>query len=125
MAGTHNLNSISVDLEVTTPDRLRKVVFGLDKVTAADSVVWTINFRLLERDKKTDEFGDPLVKLTVVVDKKNHDNAEITAKKGLNSPQADHLLGPASVDAKRFKAGKITEDKANATAQRTLPKRDS
>ncbi len=125
MAGTHNLNSISVDLEVMTPDRLRKVIFGLDKATAAEGVKWTINFRLFERDKKSDGFADPLVKLTVIVDKKNEDNAEITSKKGLNSSQADYLLGPASVDAKRLAAGKITEEKASATVQRTLPKRDS
>ena len=125
MAGIHNLKSISVDLEVMTSDRLRKVIFGLDKSTEEDEVTWTIRFQLLERDNKSDEFGDSLIKLTVVVKKANFDNAEITAKKGLNSAQAEHLLGPAAVDAKRRLADKITEEKANATVERTLPKRDS
>lgn len=125
MAGTRNLNSISVDLEVLTSDRLRKVIFSLDKSTTDANAEWTINFQLLERDKKSDEFGDPLVKLSVTINAKNHDNAEVTARKGLNSTQADYLLGPASVDAKRLKAGKITQEKANATVERTLPKRDS
>ena len=125
MSGTHNMNSISVDLEVMTPDRLRKVAFSLDKSTTEVNAEWTVDFQLLERENKSDDFGDPLVKLSVTINAKNHDNAEITARKGLNSTQADYLLGPASADAKRLVAGKITKEKANATVERTLPKRDS
>ncbi len=125
MTATHNLNSISVDLEVLTSDRLRKVIFSLDKATTDANAEWTIKFQLLEREKKSDEFGDPLVKLSIQINAKNHDNAEITARNGLNSAQTDYLLGPASADAKRLWAGKITQGKANATVERTLPKRDS
>lgn len=119
------LKSISIDIEVQTTDRLRKVVFGLDKETAdSGDITWTINFQLFERAKKTDDFGDPLVKLDgIVVKAAHHDAAEAAATNGkLTKPQAEHVLGPASVDAKRFKDGKITEDKANATAERTLSK---
>lgn len=125
MIEKHDVNSISVDLEVMTSDRLRKVIFSLDKSTTKSNVEWTLNFQLLEREKYSDEFGDPLVKLSVVTCASNHGNAELTAQKGLNSNQAEHLLGPASADAKRLKAGKITQEKANATVERTLPKRDS
>ncbi|HYP07307.1 MAG TPA: hypothetical protein VER03_13825 [Bryobacteraceae bacterium] len=121
-----NLKSISVDIEVMTKDRLRKVVFGLDKTTADNGeVTWTIDFRLFEREKKTDEFGDPLVKLdAVVVKKANFDNAEATAVAGRFKPeQTEHALGPAANDAKRFKDGKITREKAEATAERTVAKR--
>lgn len=119
------LKSISVDIEVQTTDRLRKVIFGLEKETADDGdVTWTINFQLFERATKTDDFGDPLAKLDgVVVKAANHDVAEVAATAGkLTKPQAEHALGPASVDAKRFKAGKITKEKAGSTAERTFTK---
>lgn len=121
-----NLKSISVDIEVMTKDRLRKVVFGLDKTTADNGeVTWTLDFSLFEREKKTDEFGDPLVKLDAVVVKVlNHEKAEATALAGKFKPeQTEHALGPASNDALRFKAGKITQAKAEATAERTIAKR--
>jgi len=125
MAGTKTLKSISVDLEVMTPDRLKKVIFGLDKEVDAESVHWTINFQLLEREKKSDEFGDPLVKLTVDVKKSNNELAEETATKGLNSGQSEHLLGPGVSAAQKLKAGKTTEEKAAAVIERTLPKRNA
>jgi len=121
-----SLKSISIDIEVMTHDRLRKVVFGLDKETAdSGDVTWTIDFKLFEREKKTDEFGDPLVKLdAVVVKKPNFDKAEDTARTGkFTAAQTEHALGPASVDAKRFKDGKIPREKAAATAERTIAKR--
>ncbi len=109
-----------------TKDRLRKVVFGLDKETAdSGDVKWTINFSLFERDNKTADFGDPLVKLdAVAVKAANFDNAEATATSGkFTAAQTEHALGPAAVDAKRFADGKITQDKAAATAERTIAKR--
>lgn len=124
MATRRSIKSISVDLEVMTTDRLRKVVFGLDKSTDGDEVTWAIEFRLFERETKTDEFGDELVKLDVEVKKTLHEQAEVTATKGLNKPQAEHLLGPASSTAKRFADGKTSEKTAKAAAERTLQKRD-
>lgn len=121
-----SLKSISVDIEVMTKDRLRKVVFGLDKTTADDGeVTWSLDFSLFEREKKTDEFGDPLVKLeAVIVKKANFDKAEATALTGrFKAEQTEHALGPAANDAKRFKEGKIPREKAEATAERTIAKR--
>jgi hypothetical protein len=121
-----SLKSISVDIEVMTRDRLRKVVFGLDKETADNGdVTWTIDFKLFEREKKTDDFGDPLIKLdAVVVKKANFDKAQATAVAGkFTAAQTEHALGPAAVDAKRFKDGKITREKAAGTAERTVAKR--
>ncbi len=121
-----SLKSISVDIEVMTKDRLRKVVFGLDKATAdSGEVTWTLDFKLFEREKKTDEFGDPLVKLdAVVVRKANFEKAEATAVSGrFTAAQTEHALGPAANDAKRFQDGKITREKAEATAERTIAKR--
>lgn len=120
------MKSISVDIEVMTKDRLRKVVFGLDKETAdSGDVRWTIDFKLFEREKTTDAFGDPLVKLdAVIVKKANFDKAEATAVAGtFTAAQTEHALGPAAVDAKRFKDGKITREKAERTAERTVAKR--
>jgi len=125
MPGTSTIKSISVDIEVLTKDRLRRVVFGLDKATSDDGdVSWTINFELFEREKKTDDFGEPLVNLDAVVVKKTHvDQAEATATAGaFTKAQAEHALGPAAVDAKRFKEGKIPREKAEATVERTVAK---
>lgn len=125
MAGTKTLKSISVDLEVMTADRLKKVIFGLDKEVDAEEIHWTITFQLLSREKKTDEFGDPLVKLTVDVKENHNDLAEETATKGLNSSQSEHLLGPGVAAAEKLHAGTTTEDKAGAVVERTLPKRNA
>ena len=120
-----SLKSISIDIEVQTTDRLRKVVFGLDKETAdGGDVTWTVAFSLFEREKKTDEFGEALVKFdAVVVKAANFEQAEVVAKKGkMSAPQVEHLLGPAAVTAKRFKEGKTTQEKAEAAVERTLSK---
>ena len=124
MPGARTIKSISVDLEVMTTDRLKKIIFGLDKSTDEEEVTWVIEFQFLQRDKKTDPFGDPLVKLKIDVKKSNNDLAEVTADKGLNSPQAAHLLGAGLSDAQRLRDGKITEERAALTVQRTLPKRN-
>jgi hypothetical protein len=125
MPGSKTLKSISVDLEVMTPDRLKKIVFGLDKSTDAEGVHWAIDFQFFQRDSKTAAFGDPLVKLVIDVKKSHHALAEETAVKGLNTRQTDHLLGPAAVAAQRLQEGKTTEDKVAATVERTLPKREA
>jgi hypothetical protein len=117
--------SISVDLEVMTTDRLKKVIFGLDKSTDTEGVNWVIEFQFHQREKKTEEFGDPLVKLKVDVKKAHNAAAQETAVKGLNSAQSEHLLGPAMVAAQRLNEGKTTEDKVAATVERTLPKRNA
>ena len=125
MPGARTVKSISVDLEVMTTDRLKKIIFGLDKSTDDEGTHWVIEFQFLQRDKKTDPFGDPLVTLSIDVRKSNEAAAEDTAAKGLNTPQAAHLLGPGVADTQRFREGKITEEKLAATVQRTLPKRHS
>ena len=125
MPGTRTLKSISVDLEVMTTDRLKKIVFGLDKNVDGDEIQWVIDFKFFQRDKKSDEFGDPLVSLKADVKKTNNEAAEATANKGLNASQSEHLLGPGVIAAQRLKEGKITEEKAAATVDRTLPKRNA
>ena len=54
MATTSTVITIKVHFELITNDKLRKVVFGLEKDTQGIQVTWTINFELFERDKKTD-----------------------------------------------------------------------
>ena len=125
MAGIKTLKSIAVDLEVMTPDRLKKIIFGLDKSTDEEGVHWVIDFQFLQREKKTDEFGEPLVKLSIDVKKSNNELAEETAMKGLNSPQSEHLLGPGVAAAQRLREGKTTEEKTATVVERTLPKRNA
>src|SRR5688572_10270281 len=92
--------AIKVRFELTTSDRLRRVVFGLEKDTQGTTVTWKINFQLFERDKKTDPFGDAIVILEVEVDKALNSKAEKTAVNGMTPGQSAHALGPAADDAK-------------------------
>jgi len=123
MPTTQTIIAIKVHFELITPDRLRRVVFGLEKDTEGDVTKWIINFQLFERDKKTDEFGEAIVKLDVEVDEKLHPKAEKAAIKGLTPGQSAHALGPAADDAKAADAGEIEEDEAHETVQNTLKKK--
>ncbi|HKD49671.1 MAG TPA: hypothetical protein VKB90_02685 [Candidatus Acidoferrum sp.] len=119
------LIAIKINFTLNTPDGLRRVIFGLEKDTQADAVVWKINFQLFERDHKTDDFGDAIVTLDVEVDIALHANAEAAAQNGLTPPQSAHALGPASDDAKAAQAGQMDTGDAKQTVQNTLTASDS
>jgi len=123
MANTSTVVKIKVHFELLTKDKLRKVIFGLEKDTEGDKVTWTINFQLFEREKKTDPFGDPVVDISFEVDKVLHPNAEKTALTGMTALQQAHALGPAANDQKAADAGVISQKKANNTTQDTLKKK--
>ena len=114
---------LKVHFELNTPNGLRRVIFGLSKdATSGTTVVWTIDFQLFERQKKTDPYGDALVTLNVEVDKALNPKAEQAAK-GLTPGQSAHALGPAADDAKAAQAGEIDQDEAQQTVQNTLKKK--
>lgn len=112
--------AIKVHFELNTPDGKRRVIFGLEKDTQGTKVIWKINFQLFERDKKTDPFGDPLVKLDVQVDKELNANAEKAAKEGLTPDQSAHAVGPAADDAKAAEDGELKPSIARQTVQDTI-----
>ena len=111
---------IHVRFTLDTPDRLRRVIFDLEKDTLDDgSIDWKIEFQLFERDQKTDAFGDPMVDLLVEVDSKLNTKAQTMADNGMTPPQAAYALGPAADTSK----DPDTDDSAKATTvQRTLKK---
>jgi hypothetical protein len=116
------LIKLKVDFQLNTPNGLRRVIFGLLKdATKGNVVVWTINFQLFERAKKTDPFGDAIVTLNVEVDKALNAKAE-KASKGLSAAQSAHALGPAADDAKAAQIGEIDPQDAQQTVQNTLKK---
>ena len=92
---------IKVKFELNSKNGLRRVIFGLEKDTQGDAVLWKIDFELFERDKKSDPYGDALINLDVEVDAKLNKKAEDTAHNGLTPGQAAHTLGPAADDASR------------------------
>jgi hypothetical protein len=112
--------AIKVRFELNTPDGKRRVIFGLEKDTQGTKVIWKINFQLFERDKKTDPFGDPIVKLEVQVDKALNQNAEQAAKDGLTTEQSAHAIGPAADDAKAAEEGQLKPSIARQTVQDTI-----
>lgn len=114
---------LKVHFELNTPNGLRKVIFGLTKdATSGKTVIWTIDFQLFERKKRSDPWGDAIVTLNVEVDKVLNSKAE-KASKGLTAGQSAHALGPAADDAKAAEAGEIDETDAQQTVQNTLKKK--
>jgi len=123
MATTATVIKLKVNFQLNTPNGLRRVIFGLEKdATSGKIVVWTINFQLFERAKKSDPFGDPIVSLDVEVDKALNAKAEKAAK-GLTAGQSAHALGPAAEDAKAAEDGEIDQEDAQETIQNTLKKK--
>lgn len=123
MATKATVIKMKIHFELNTPNGLRRVIFGLEKdATSGTTVVWTINFQLFERAKKTDPYGDAIVTLDVEVDKALNAKAE-KASKGLTAAQSAHALGPAADDAKAAEDGEIDQEDAEQTVQNTLKKK--
>lgn len=123
MATKANVIKLKVNFQLNTPNGLRRVLFGLEKdATSGNVVVWTINFQLFERAKRTDPYTDPIVSLDVEVDKALNAKAEKAAQ-GLSAGQSAHALGPAAEDAKAAENGEIDQSDAQDTIQNTLKKR--
>jgi hypothetical protein len=120
---TPNIIKLKVNFELNTPNGLRRVIFGLSKdASSGQTVIWTIDFQLFERAKKSDPYGDAIVTLNVEVDKALNSKAE-KASKGLTAGQSAHALGPAADDAKAAEAGEIDQEDAQQTIQNTLKKK--
>lgn len=123
MATTPNIIKLKVNFELNTPNGLRRVIFGLSKdASSGKTVIWTIDFQLFERAKKSDPYGDAIVTLNVEVDKALNSKAEKAAK-GLTAGQSAHALGPAADDAKAAQDGEIDPEDAQETIQNTLKKK--
>ena len=123
MATSSTVIGIKVKFELITNDRLRKVMFGLEKNTVGNKVTWKIDFEMYERDKKTDPFGDAIVNVEIEVDKELHPKAEKVALTGMTAGQQAHALGPAADDQKAAEAGELSQSKADRTTQNTLKKK--
>ena len=120
---TPNIIKLKVNFELNTPNGLRRVIFGLSKdASSGQTVIWTIDFQLFERAKKSEPYGDAIVTLNVEVDKALNSKAE-KASKGLTAGQSAHALGPAADDAKAAEAGEIDQEDAQQTIQNTLKKK--
>jgi len=122
MATTSTIIAIKVHFELITKDKLRRVIFGLEKDTQGTTITWKINFDLFEREKKTDPWGDAMVHVDIEVDKVLQPKAEKAALNGMSAGQQAHALGPAADDQKAAAAGEIPQDDANQTTQATLKK---
>jgi hypothetical protein len=114
--------AISVNLEVVTPDKLRKILFGFTKGTKDGLVTWTINFELHDRENKTAQFGK-VIDLDVEVQAKNFALAEETITKGFNRAQVEHAITRSAPAAERLSEGKTTEKLAKRAVEGVLPAR--
>jgi hypothetical protein len=124
VASNRTIIAIKVHFTLNTRDGLRRVIFGLEKDTQGNTIVWKINFQLFERAKKADPFGDAIVDLDVEVDSALNPQAEKVAAQPTMTPgQSAHALGPAADDQKAAKEGEIEQDEADQTVQTTLKKK--
>jgi len=123
MANTSTVVAIKVHFDLITKDKLRKVVFGLEKDTQGTKVIWKINFDLFERAKKTDPFVEAIVHVDIEVDKVLQPKAEKMALSGMTAGQQAHALGPAADDQKLAQNGEIPQKDADATTKATLKKK--
>jgi len=114
---------ISVSLEVN-PSKLRKIIFGLDKICNDDNTVeWKLHFDLQERDTPNEDFLS-LVKLDVDINKENHQLAQATAQHGLDEDQRSQA-DIAADTAKATLDGTATQDEAKQAAQDVVSARNS
>jgi hypothetical protein len=124
MPKTSTVIAIKVHFELITKDKLRKVVFGLEKDTEGTKVIWKINFQLFEKSKKTDtSWGEAIVDVEIEVDKVLQPKAEKVALTGMTAGMQAHALGPAAEDQKLAAAGELSQKKADQTTQNTLKKK--
>jgi hypothetical protein len=112
--------SIAVNFELNTTNGLRRVVFGLEKDTKGTDIEWQIHFSLFERAKRTDDFGDPIVKVDVDVKTSLAAAAETLAHTKPTPEQAGEIVGPVSEDAKALKAQEISKAEFDESAQNVL-----
>jgi hypothetical protein len=119
--------SVHVIVDVLSKDRLRKFSFGFDKTTDDQSVeTWVIRFKLLERAKKEDAFGDqPVINVDVQLKTKNFPKAEITAQKGFNTAQTEATLVDVAAVSDRVKAGKAGEPRLQKAVEGVVEARDA
>ena len=96
------------------------MIFGLAKNTTGTDIQWQIHFTLFERAKRTDPFGDPIVKLDVDVHTSLAASAEALAHSKPTPEQAAEIVGPVSEDAKAVKANQITKPEFDESAQSVL-----
>jgi hypothetical protein len=114
------VTAISVDFELNTTDGLRRVVFGLEKKPSGTDIEWQIHFKLFERDSRTAEFGDPIVKLDVTVDTALAPAAETLAHSKPTPEQSAEIVGPVADDAKAVKSGDLSKTEFDESAQSVI-----
>jgi ABC-type multidrug transport system ATPase subunit len=108
-AATPSANSgctaISVVLELHTPDRLRKIVFGLERTCPNDVPAWAVHFEMHQRENPGDDFK-VIVKLDVAVPANLYREIEATAKNGLDPSQTSQafIAGHTAADVKAGRA---------------------
>jgi hypothetical protein len=114
--------TIAVDVQFTlvTPDKLRKVEFGLTKSVEGTDILWTIRFELFERGSAIGPFPDaPEISLTVKVNPALNARAEAAAK-GLSPHQEAQATGPAAVAVRAANANPVLHPIACAEVQKVV-----
>jgi hypothetical protein len=88
---------IDIEIEIITPDQLRKITFGLVKSCLNDGTEsWKINFELDEKKAATDANFKEVAKVSVAIGKQDHPAAQAIAdNKSLSDAQTAQALAAA------------------------------
>lgn len=116
------LLAVKVVVEVVAPNKLRKFIFGLEKTKQDDKDIWAIDFQILDRAKKSDQFSEALT-VDVDVTLKNVPMAEAVVERGLTLRQTRYINNVVSGAKEAFEAGAITEKQFKSIVEKTLEKR--
>ena len=119
--------SVHVVVDVLSKDRLRKFSFGFDKTTDESAVEsWVVHFKLLERAKKEDAFGEEaVINVDVELKTKNFPKAAVTADKGFNTAQTEVTLVDVAAVSDRVKAGKATPARLEKAVEGVVEAREA
>ena len=117
------LVSLSVRIDVLNSTKLKKFSFQLDKTTPKpDEEKWTITFDLLERDKKSDTFGEASIHVLINLELETEKvDAEKTAMADeFTVAQTEHVLTAVAAASRKLKAGTITQEQFDAIVKQTM-----
>jgi hypothetical protein len=113
----------SVSLEVTAPDQLTHIVFGIAMICNSDGTEqWKINFELNEKQQVTDPTYVQVAKVAIVVGPEDQPAAAAVARqKSLSDAQAAQALNAADTLKAHVKDPQNPAVKGDVTAVLAMP----
>lgn len=114
------LIALCMQFEVMSPDSLNRAIVRLDKESSGKTATWNMDYALGRRDRKTEDFGEPIGQVGVEVRPSLHPQAEKAARHGFTTAQAKYAIGPTASTVRRYIAGTVSLGKAKKSVEDIL-----